>query len=102
MNALNHNTFHGRLHVEGETRVSDGSPRLARSAVTAVGALLTAYLLFVAATMPKQGTRPDVGSFAPAVPAFENQFDPLELDLNASPRSSVVALVDIPFDPLLP
>ncbi len=122
MNALTHTSFqHGR-HIEAEAAIPGGSPRLARIAATGVGALVAVYLLFVASTMPRQATQPAVGSFAPAIPAFDNQFDPLELDMTAKtssvvannqfdpleldmtakPRNSVVALVEIPFDPLLP
>ena len=82
MNALSNTTFqHGR-HIEAESVIPGDSPRLARIAATGVGALLAAYLLFVASTMPRQATQPAVGSFAPAIPAFENQFGFLVVGLD--------------------
>ena len=101
MNSMSNHTFHRGLFVEAESKSAARRPTPARLAAI-VGVLLAANLVFVVSAVSSETPQRDIGSFAPTVLGIDNQFDPLELDLNATPRGTVVALVDIPFDPLLP
>ena len=99
MNASMMNTLLRRPMRAGGSMVSD---RRVSIIAAVFGVLMVALLTSAACTMLRDGTRQDLGSYSPAAPAFDDQFDPLEIDLYTKPRSSGYALVDRRFDPLLP